>query len=125
MKQFNLKEYLENPERKIITRNGRDVRIICTNRKNEDYPIVALLVDSTSNQEETYHYTMDGEWVKGETNSSDLFFAPKKKAYWINIYKDLYGSPCTGTFYETEEEALVNKSAALTYLSTVKVEWEE
>lgn len=53
------------------------------------------------------------------------FFAPKKKEYWINIYKDFYGSPCTGTFYETEEEALTNKSAALTYLSTVKVEWEE
>lgn len=79
MKQFNLKEYLENPERKIITRNGRDVRIICTNRKNEDYPIVALLVDSTSNQEETYHYTMDGEWVKGETNSSDLFLLLRKR----------------------------------------------
>lgn len=125
MKQFNLKEYLENPERKIITGNGRDVRIICINRKNEDYPIVALLIDSTGNHEETYHYTMDGKWVKGETHSSDLFFAPKKKEYWINIYKDFYGSPCTGTFYETEEEALTNKSAALTYLSTVKVEWEE
>ena len=37
MKQFNLKEYLENPERRIITRNGRNVRIICINRKNEKY----------------------------------------------------------------------------------------
>lgn len=128
MKQFNLKEHLENPERKIVTRGGRDVRIICTNRKSKDYPIVALvavLPDRTGNCEETYHYTINGEWVKGETHSSDLFFAPEKKEYWINIYKDTYGSPCTGTFYETKEEALVNKSTGLTYLSTSKIEWEE
>lgn len=128
MKQFNLKEYLENPERKIITRNGRNVRIICTNRKNEKYPIVALVAvppDNTGNCEATYHYTTDGEWVKGEIHSSDLFFAPKKKECWINIYKDSYGNPCTGAFHETEEEALVNKSTAFTYLKTSKVEWEE
>lgn len=125
MKQFNLKEHLENPERKIITRDGRDVRIICTNRKNEDYPIVALLSAKTGNYEETYHYAIDGKGVKGETHSLDLFFAPEKKEYWINIYKDTYGSPCTGTFYETKEEALVNKSTGLAYLSTSKIEWEE
>ena len=30
MKQFNLNEYLANPQRKIITRDGRPVRIIST-----------------------------------------------------------------------------------------------
>lgn len=128
MKQFSLEEYLRNPQKKIVTRDGKSVRIICINRKNEKYPIVALvavLPDNTGNCEETYHYTTDGKWVKGETHSLDLFFAPKKKECWVNIYKDSYGSPCTGTFYETEEKALVNKSTALTYLRTVKVEWEE
>ena len=102
MKQFTLKEYLENPERRIITRNGRNVRIICINRKNEKYPIVALVAvppDNTGNCEETYHYTTDGEWVKGETNSSDLFFASKKKEYWINIYKDFYGSNYRSSYF--------------------------
>lgn len=47
MKQFSLDEYLKNPGRKIVTRNGRNVRIICTDRMqlflDEHYPIVALI----------------------------------------------------------------------------------
>ena len=34
MKQFNLEEYLENPDRRIITRDGDSVRIIC--KKSSD-----------------------------------------------------------------------------------------
>ena len=30
MKQFNLEEYLKNPSRKVITRDGREARIMCT-----------------------------------------------------------------------------------------------
>ena len=30
MKPFNLKTYLKNPLRKVITRDGYPVRIICT-----------------------------------------------------------------------------------------------
>ena len=30
MKQFNLDEYLKNPNRKVITRDGHDVRIVLT-----------------------------------------------------------------------------------------------
>lgn len=32
MKQFNLDEYLKNPQKKVITREGLSVRIICTNK---------------------------------------------------------------------------------------------
>ena len=30
MKQFSLEEYLANPSKKVVTRDGRNVRIICT-----------------------------------------------------------------------------------------------
>lgn len=43
MKQFNLQEYLEDPYRKIVTRDGRSIRIICTNRMNSEYPVVVLI----------------------------------------------------------------------------------
>ena len=33
MKQFNLKEYLKDPNKKGVTRDGRNVRIICTDRE--------------------------------------------------------------------------------------------
>lgn len=41
MEQFSLKKYLKNPDRKVVTRDGRDVRIICTDRKGK-CPIVGL-----------------------------------------------------------------------------------
>lgn len=128
MKQFSLDEYLRNPQRKIVTRKGDEVRIICTDRKNEKYPIVALvavLPDNTGNCEETYHYTTDGEWVKGETHSSDLFFAPEKKEGWINIYK-YYSKTIPGAeVCSTKEEAEAVVGNRSDYISTVKIQWEE
>ena len=43
MKQFNLDEYLKNPSRKVVTRDGKNVRIVCTDKKGNDYPVVALI----------------------------------------------------------------------------------
>ena len=44
MKPFNLEEFKKNPSRKIITRDGRSVQILCTNARRS-YPIVALIED--------------------------------------------------------------------------------
>lgn len=41
MMQFNLKEYLKNPKRKVVTRDGRDVKIIRIDKKG-DYPVMGL-----------------------------------------------------------------------------------
>ena len=45
MKQFNLQEWLQNKERKVVTRCGSNVRIVCWDRKHgeDDLPIVALV----------------------------------------------------------------------------------
>ena len=47
MEQFNLEKYLKNPYRKVVTRGGRAVRIVCTDRKfeflNVQYPVMALI----------------------------------------------------------------------------------
>lgn len=37
MEQFSLSEYLKNPTRPIVTRDGRSVRIICNNRLHDYY----------------------------------------------------------------------------------------
>lgn len=79
MEQFNLEEYLENPNQKIVTRDGRSVRIICTNRKSENCPIVTLIQDSTDDCEYVYYYTIDGKGVIRGDVSMDLFFATEKQ----------------------------------------------
>ena len=79
MEQFNLEKYLENPNQKIVTRDGRSVRIICTNRKSENCPIVTLIQDSTDDSEYVYYYTIDGKGVIRGNESMDLFFATEKQ----------------------------------------------
>lgn len=85
MKQFNLEEYLANPSRKVVTREGRDVRIICTDMEG-DCPIVALIKKCDGrNGEVVAAYSKDGitnEYVRA---LYDLFFAndplPEFKPY--------------------------------------------
>ena len=43
MKQFNIQEYLANPNRQVVTRDGRPVRIICTDSDAECGTIVAIV----------------------------------------------------------------------------------
>ena len=75
MKPFNLEEYLANPNKKVITRDGRKVtRIICTDAKGE-YPIVALIEQPNSNDEVPFTFTIDGKYFSSEINKKDLFFA--------------------------------------------------
>lgn len=124
MKSFNLEEYLKNPNRPLITRDGRKARIICTNKKDEIYPIVALVQSETNNYERTHHYTIDGKWVEGNDNSVDLFFAPVKKDGWTNLY-DLCGKISCGFVYESEKAAKKEIDQNKLYITTIKIDWEE
>lgn len=127
MEQFSLEKYLKNPNRKIITRRGGlSVRIICTDRKDYNYPIIALVRRYSG--ENVYSYTKEGLLRCNTKGPNDLFFEsePKtKKVGWINLYKDADGDTVIGDLYETEEEALVNKTTGLTWLGASKIEWEE
>ena len=131
MKEFNLDEYLKNPSQKVVTRDGRNVRIICTDRKSvslenletKPLPIVALVFEKDRKQEGLFCYYEDGRLSVKQNTSHDLFFAPTKKEGWVNIYQDPNEFPRTGNIYEAKEEAIKNKDR--NYIATVKIEWEE
>lgn len=122
MKQFNLKEYLENPSRKIVTRFGNKVRIICTDAKC-DRPVVALVEGRFSDYESIGRYTKDGRYYANETTMSDLFFAPEKHEGWINVYKDGDHFYSSMDIFKTKEKAEALSCSSC--IATVKVEWEE
>ena len=123
MKQFSLNEYLKNPNRKIITRDGKDARIICTNRNHHKYSVVVLIQKDCA--EIVQCYTTEGRYMGGMQSAEDLFFAPEKKEGWVNIYK--YNSKITtgSLVYNTKEEAESAKGNRSDYISTIKIEWEE
>ena len=124
MKQFSLEEYKKNQNRKVVTRDGRPVRILCTDA-NGTYPIVAL-VSGEDNEDSACTFKEDGTHLKGVESRRDLFFATEKKIAWANLYCTELGIMFTGEFFKTEEAALKEKVKDLCkYITTFKVEWEE
>ena len=122
MKSFNLEEYLKNPNKKVITRDGNSVRILCTDAKG-NFPIIAL-VKTYNGSETVLRLKENGRFYNDTENSSDLLFAPEKKEGWINLFK-INSTLTVGEVYNTEEEAKAAVVGSLVYISTVKVEWEE
>ena len=77
MKQFSLEEFKKDPSKKVITRNGRKVRIICTDANN-DFSIIALVYCS-DNKEDICTYHKNGHTLNTYESPNDLFFASEKK----------------------------------------------
>ena len=127
MKPFNLEEYLKNPNRELVTRNGKSVRIICTDRKDVIYPIVALISNEFGNGESTLYYTEEGKFYTDSTSSLDLFFVAEKHEGWVNIYKGADGNSYVGDSYifKSEENAEKTGMTDKDYIGAIKIEWEE
>lgn len=124
MKQFNLDEYLKNPNRKVITRDGNSVRILCTDAKG-NFPIIAL-VEMYNGVETVLRLKENGHFYNDTEDSRDLFFVPEKHEGWLNIYRGESGFYLRGNPYKSKEEAdEVAKANYKTFCTTVKIEWEE
>ena len=122
MKQFSIEEYLKNPSRKVVTRSGDAVKIHCTDFDDDEYPIVAR-VEGTS---VSTPFTKDGKYIKFNRDSKyDLFFAPEKHEGWINLHKNGQTRVFPSYIYQTKKDAEKYGVGKDSYLTTVKIEWEE
>lgn len=121
MKQFNLEEYLKNPKR-VVTRDGRNVKIHCT-----DYigfgPIIAKVEGNNFSQ----MFYSDGRSSRCEESTYDLFFAPEKHEGWVNIFVDAVGNPSITDLriFTSKEDAEKEGKNKKWYIKTAKIEWEE
>ena len=127
MEQFSLDEYLKNPTRPIVTRDGKSVRIICTDRRGFNVKPIAALITMPNGDEVIETYWANGIVTRGyKANPYDLFFATEKQEGWINLYKinsSISPGPLT---YNTKEEAKSAIGSGLVdYISTIKIQWEE
>ena len=124
MKEFSLEEYLKNHNREVVTRDGRKVRVLCTDRKGAT-PIIALVNDGLS-EELGHAFYSDGKFFRDGNEESDLFFAPEKHEGWIIVNKWPNGERDTnGIIYSTELD-IPNKPQVGTHrVATIKIEWEE
>ena len=125
MKQFSLEEYLKNPSRRVVTRDGREVRIRCTDRRGgKGQPIVALVGTPDMDEEYVGTYREDGRWsTSGCASDLDLFFSPERHERWVNLYKSESGEYSLGAICISKAHA--EAMAGSECIATVKVEWEE
>ena len=114
MKQFNLEEYLKNPSRKVVTRDGRSVKIHCANYLG-NHPVIAEVENSLYSTS----FNAEGRYVDIDESPRDLFFVTEKHEGWVNLYPQ----GRLGGLYGSEEEAIQSAGRAL--IATVKIEWEE
>ena len=112
----------------VITRDGRPVRIICFDKRGDDWPLVVLTYNGDN--EGLYCYTSKGTvWQSHETASKDLFMAPVKKEGWVILYKNKFGSVYPyPQVYKTKQDAHFcppMPEEGEKYLGAVPIEWEE
>ena len=125
MKEFSLEEYLKNPDREVVTRDGKKVRIICTDRKG-DTPIIALVYNANEGQEYGYAFYSDGKIFRDRNDELDLFFAPEKHEGWIIINKWPDGERDTnGIIYHNKLDIPDMPPVGGKRVATIKIEWEE
>ena len=123
MEKFSLEKYLANPSRKVVIGDGSAVRIICTDVRNDKYPILAL-VSCGDGHETAVLYTEQGTTFDDKPDEYDLFFVPKKQEKWVNVYRsDSEGYILGGNIYDSKESAEACSSPRS--IATVKIEWEE
>ena len=125
MKEFSLEEYLKNPERKVVTRDGRNVRIVCTDRKGLDVKPIVALITLPNCDEIVKCFWADGIDTAGSEDKNDLFFAPEKHEGWMNLYKKGFGLVIGDLVRDSEEAAKKIAAGDEDYITTIKVEWEE
>lgn len=121
MKQFNIKDYLKNPSCKVVTRDGKSVKIHCTN-----YYLPRPVIAEVEGLGYSMSLNSDGKYYQNKDSQYDLFFVPEKHERWVNIYhlkngNDIY----VGGAFQTELEAKKFGSKQDDYIATVRIEWEE
>ena len=126
MKLFNLEEYLANPNKKVVTRDGRSVKIYCTNNSFVPYPIIAKV----EGEDCPWTFNENGNHRIHSDSIDDLFFAPEKKVGWVNILRGKDGPLAGNVIFTSKEEAEESSRhfCGFTkdlYLTTAKIEWEE
>lgn len=126
MKEFDLEA--AKAGKKVMTREGKEARIICFDRKDPVTPIVALISEkgfsnSSRIEEQVAFYGPNGRCSNTEYN---LVMATQRKVGWVNIYTEPGGDRSVIGVYpnkqEAEKDALKDDEKAI---ATVRIEWEE
>ena len=128
MKKFSLEEYRKNPSRKVVTRDGKAVKILYTDARR-DYSIIAL-VEREVGKDFLFSFLPDGTMYGNRESINDLFFSDEqssktKREGFVNIYNRDNRYISGVTIHQTEEDAKRFIFPNSGYITTIKIQWEE
>ena len=123
MKKFDLEEYKNNPSRKVVTRDGKVVKILYTDARRE-YSIIAL-VEREVGKDYLFSFLPDGTMYGNRESINDLFFATERREGFVNIYNRDNRYITGATIHQTEEDAKRFLFPNSGYITTIKISWEE
>ena len=129
MVKFSLEEYLKDTSRKVVTRDGRKVRIKCTDMDGiNGMVIVGLVRDDLMNKERPLTWTKEGQYfVQAGETAYDLFFEDSKEPVvrkgWVNVYKSPGGEIVLGGVRKSKEEA--EQIGQRDIIDTIEISWKE
>ena len=112
---FDLKKAMFG-DYKVVTKTGRPVRILCTDRKESDYPIVALVEDEEG-YETAEGYTLEGRYDIEYGLDMDLCLeveddyltASDLSEFEFVLGKKMYGSDVFMKMIESENQEILSK----------------
>lgn len=126
MKEFNLE--LAKQGKPVCTRDGHKARILCFDKKDDEYPIIALV--EIKGCEKDYSYTANGNWDSEYFEDKlDLMMASEPINVWVNLYETPQKVMCTdGRLFkdkaEAEEYGRKWKYPSYTYIGAVEINTE-
>ena len=112
---------------RVQTRDGRKARIVCVDTKNQEFPIVALILQSDGTELPVL-VTADGGYCIGDEESArDIINAPpppEVREGWVNLY-ECAGKPgfyaAISTFTDRASAYEARSLQGNAYLATVKI----
>lgn len=136
MIRFNLKEYLKNPNRKIVTHDGRMVKILSTNVDNKEYPILFGFINEKNGGItdvglcDVNGLVQDSAIRSGESEKEILYFKSQKVKYvkYMNIWSNgrrYWNSDFYGSEESAKEASQYVDESKERLVKTMRIEWED
>lgn len=90
MEKFSLEKWLKNKSHKVVTKDGRPVRIVCWDRNATYWKIVGLVTSSDCSTENACYYDVNGNELYSSLygHKNDLFFADEEEE-WTEFEKNI------------------------------------
>lgn len=130
MLPFDAEKLKKNSKYRVVTRSGRNARIICWDSKfiyeKKNHPVLAL-VENYGGGEDAYHYDMDGKYYGRYSSDSDYdLFMVSDDEMELNDWEDAVQKLMLKEYpYGVNMKELKKVSRELLELSTGFVSWND